>query len=85
MGQPPVVTSVDYPVTGASQPQLATMDILKPYLLLACVAFTFGFVGYWAMARALAPSYDTVQDSYSYEGPITTSAPEPVLADGKLI
>lgn len=86
MGQPASVTSVDYPVTGAIQPQLTNMDILKPYLLLACVAFTIGFVGYWALGRALAPTYETVQDSYSApQAPIATSAPEPALADGKHI
>ena len=25
------------------------MSILKPFVLLACVAFTVGFVGYWAL------------------------------------
>lgn len=79
------MTSVDYPVTGATQAQLANMDILKPYLLLACVAFTIGFVGYWALGQALTPAYATAQDAYSVQGPITTAAPEPVLADGKHI
>lgn len=35
------------------------MDILKPYLLLASVAFTVGFTGYWAfgqVAGALTPA-----------------------------
>ena len=31
------------------------MDVLRPYLLLACVAFTIGFVGYWALGRTIAP------------------------------
>lgn len=61
------------------------MDILKPYLLLACVAFTIGFVGYWALGRALAPVEMMAQDTYSYQGPIETAAPEPTLADGKHI
>lgn len=61
------------------------MYILKPYLLLACVAFTIGFVGYWAMGRALAPAYDTAQDAYSQPGHIEASTPEPALADGKHI
>ena len=60
------------------------MDILKPYLLLACVAFTIGFVGYWALGRALTPAY-AATDDYTYQGPIATSAPEPALADGKRI
>lgn len=61
------------------------MDILKPYLLLACVAFTIGFVGYWALGQALTPAYASMPDAYSAQGPITTSAPEPALADGKHI
>ena len=61
------------------------MDILKPYLLLACAAFTIGFVGYWALGRALTPAYAAAPDGYSYQGPIATSAPEPALADGKHI
>lgn len=62
------------------------MDILKPYLLLACVAFTIGFVGYWALGRALAPAEALALDGYSYQpGSISTSAPEPILTDGKHI
>ncbi len=61
------------------------MDILKPYLLLACVAFTIGFVGYWALGQALTPAYASMPDAYSAQGPITTSAPVPALADGKHI
>ena len=34
---------------------MSAIDVLKPYLLLACVAFTIGFVGYWALGRAKAP------------------------------
>jgi hypothetical protein len=59
------------------------MDILKPYLLLACVAFTIGFVGYWALGRALTPAYAAAADEY--QGPITTSAPDAPLAAGKHI
>lgn len=31
------------------------MDVLRPYLVLACLAFMVGFVGYWALGQALAP------------------------------
>ena len=61
------------------------MDILKPYLLLACVAFTIGFVGYWALGRALTPAYAAMPEAYSHQGPIATSTSEPALADGKHI
>ena len=82
--QPAGGVSVDYPVTGATQPSLWNMDILKPYLLLACAAFTIGFVGYWGLGRALAPAY-AAAPAYSHQGPITTSTPDPALADGKHI
>ena len=59
------------------------MDILKPYLLLACVAFTIGFVGYWALGRALTPAYAAAPAEF--QGRITTSAPDAPLADGKRI
>lgn len=32
------------------------MSLLKPYLLVACVAFSAGFVGYWAMHAPLSPA-----------------------------
>lgn len=80
--QPSVGASVDYPVTAATQAAPQNMDILKPYLLLACVAFTIGFVGYWALGRALTPVYSAAQE---FQGPITTSAPDAPLADGKHI
>ena len=53
-------------------------------LLLACAAFTIGFVGYWGLGRALAPAY-AAAPAYSDQGPITTSTPDPALADGKHI
>ncbi|MEW5684719.1 MAG: hypothetical protein AB1942_07360 [Pseudomonadota bacterium] len=32
------------------------MEILRPFMLLACVAFTVGFVAYWALVGVLTPS-----------------------------
>lgn len=32
------------------------MEIFRPFMLLACVAFTVGFVAYWALAGVVAPS-----------------------------
>ena len=31
------------------------MTVLKPFLMLACVAFVVGFMGYLAIARLTAP------------------------------
>lgn len=60
------------------------MDILKPYVMLACVAFMAGFVGYWALGHALGPAYSTAEGD-SVQGPITTSTPDLPLADAKRI
>ena len=32
------------------------MDVLKPFLMLACLAFVTGFMGYMAMARLAQPA-----------------------------
>ena len=60
-------------------------QVLKPYFLLACVAFFVGFVSYLALGSALAPAYAQTQDDW--QASITTPA-EPVdapLARGKRI
>lgn len=59
------------------------MSILKPFVLLACVAFTVGFVGYWALVGVTAPPAPT-------QAPVTWSAEAqlpaaPDLATGKHI
>ncbi len=57
------------------------MDILKPFLMLACVAFVTGFMGYLAMAGLGAPAQGPAETWTS-----TVSAPvEPDLNRGKLI
>ena len=49
------------------------MDVLKPYLALACVAFMVGFLGYWMLGQALAGP-----DLYLTPGhPAPASAPLP--------
>lgn len=42
----------------SARPVLKGMDVLRPFLLLACVAFTVGFVGYWALVGVLTPSQE---------------------------
>ncbi|PZQ64930.1 MAG: hypothetical protein DI570_03690 [Phenylobacterium zucineum] len=32
------------------------MEVLRPFMLLACVAFTVGFMAYWALVGVLTPS-----------------------------
>ncbi|WP_293906796.1 hypothetical protein [Phenylobacterium sp.] len=48
------------------------MDVLKPFLMLACVAFVLGFAGYLAVARITTiPTAPTQHDTWSS----TVSAP----------
>jgi len=57
------------------------MIVLKPFLMLACVAFVVGFMGYLAIVRLSAPSAPPA-DSWSQ----TVSAPQSDAANpGKLI
>ena len=59
------------------------MNVLKPFLMLACAAFVTGFMGYLALSRMTAPSAaQTASESWSS----TVSAPAPDYANpGKLI
>lgn len=57
------------------------MDILKPYLLLACTAFMIGFTGYWALTRILAPS-ETLAPA-GVERAVSAPVPDLPLADAK--
>ena len=83
--QPQTRGIVDLPVTNATEARLQPMEILKPYLMLACVAFMVGFVGYWALGQALSPVYTGAEEA-TVQGPIITSIPEELpLADGKRI
>ena len=57
------------------------MDVLKPFLMLACVAFVTGFLGYLALAQ-LGAAADTPAETWSS----TVSAPADLDPDrGKLI
>jgi len=60
-------------------------DVLKPYFLLACVAFFVGFVSYLAIGRVLAPPAQAADD---WQAAISTPATVPddaPLARGKQI
>lgn len=71
--QPLSRAAVDCRAIGEEQPAAPAMnDVLKPYFLLACVAFFAGFVGYLALGRALtAPAYA------ADDGQARISAPAP--------
>ena len=41
------------------------MDVLKPFLMLACVAFVLGFTGYLAVARMTSATAAAPAESWS--------------------
>ncbi|WP_296598182.1 hypothetical protein [Phenylobacterium sp.] len=47
-------------------------DVLKPYFLLACVAFFVGFASYLAIQRTVAASAPA---AFDVTAPISASAP----------
>lgn len=58
------------------------MDVLKPFVLLACVAFVLGFTGYLAVAKMTSVTAAAPAESWSS----TVSAPASDYANrGKLI
>ena len=59
------------------------MDVLKPYFLLACVAFVVGFVGYWMLGQALTVSPPLGDPAY--QAPAAAPSPAPDFNRGKLI
>lgn len=57
------------------------MQTLKPYLMLACVAFAVGFAGYLAMAR-LTASATAADSDVVIEAPVSDQpAADDDLAD----
>ena len=60
------------------------MDLLKPYMLLACVAFIVGFDGYWALGHALIGGA-TPPAGPVYQAPVSTPLPADDLARSKAI
>lgn len=51
------------------------MQTLKPFLMLACVAFAVGFAGYLAVARLTAASAEALEPN-AVQAPISDPAPE---------
>lgn len=81
--QPSRRSAVDLAVTKSVAPSVSAMDVLKPFLMLACVAFVTGFVGYLTLSRMTAPSVASAQSEVWSS---TVSAPAPDYANpGKRI
>lgn len=53
--QPSRAIAVDLRMTGEADEAMRAMEVLKPYFVLACVAFMVGFVSYLGLVRSLAP------------------------------
>ena len=60
-------------------------DVLKPYVLLACVAFIAGFVGYLALDRILISPAAQADDWQASIPARAAPADEAPLAHGKRI
>jgi len=57
------------------------MDVLRPYFLLACVAFVIGFASYLVAARALTPMDASVDTP---PATIQASAPDVPLTQARV-
>ena len=55
------------------------MTVLKPFVLIACVAFVAGFLGYVALAELSAPDMTVAaapQESWSSTASVPAPAPD---------
>ena len=68
--QPSRRPAVDLAVTKSVAPSVSAMDVLKPFLMLACVAFVTGFVGYLTLARMASPR-TTAATTATWSSPVS--------------
>ncbi len=82
--QPSPWAPVQPQATGRKEPAVSLMnDVLKPYFVLACVAFFVGFASYLALGRMLAPPAMAADD---WQASISAPAvPDQPLARAKHI
>jgi len=81
LSQPSRRAAVDLPVTDAPEAFVQAMNqVLKPYFLLACVAFVMGFASYLAVGGLLGSSAAPIQDDWQ----ASISAPATPAADAAL-
>lgn len=64
--------AVESSVIDSASDSHAMTDVLKPFFVLACVAFVAGFMGFLALARLSAP--DGASDQL-WQAPLSASAP----------
>jgi hypothetical protein len=60
-------------------------QVLKPYFLLACVAFFVGFVSYLAIGSVMTPAQAQVQDDWQASISAPAAPVDAPLARGKQI
>lgn len=71
--------AVDLKVTGEADVAMRAMDVLRPYFVLACVAFIVGFVSYLGVVRGVTPDAQADHDwqatisAPSYDAPLARS------------
>jgi len=53
------------------------MTALKPFILIACVAFVAGFMGYVALSRISAPELAVAEAPQDSSTPTIASVPAP--------
>ena len=63
---------VESSVIDSAPESLAMTDVLKPFFVLACVAFVAGFMGFLALARLTVPGG---APNPAFQAPMTASAP----------
>lgn len=71
--RPGAALNVEPSVTLQAQASIRTMAILKPFLMLASVAFVTGFAGYLAVLSLTAPNSP---DDYQHARTPAVSAPD---------
>jgi hypothetical protein len=68
----------ELPAHGAPVADLQILTVLRPYLLLASVAFTLGFIGYWSLGQTTAVS-TSLPPAEAWQEPASAPAPDTPL------
>lgn len=84
--QPSPWALVDDPVTGAPEAAVSEMNqVLKPYFLLACIAFFVGFASYLAMGSFMSTPGQVSDDWQASISVPTAPAADAAFVPGKRI
>jgi hypothetical protein len=85
--QRPSSARVDLQVTGGSEAPIRAMTVLKPFFLVACVAFVAGFAGYCALYRLRTPPVEAASapSAAPLQSAVAEPAPSETLIPGRRI